>query len=649
MNTSEARRDHPVTRRRIIGFLGGGVVCALALAFPPLLAATLVHRPYLQNLGADHVTIVWSARENQSASVQYSTDASYSRSAPVEPVRTFLSSQTDMGFTFYQYRADLTGLSPGTTYSYRVIQGGQNVTPESDTPPYRFSTPGPGPVSFLVFGDSGDGSSHQLAVTLQLVKENPNFVVHVGDITEESGTYNELTANYFEYYYTLMRRVCFFTIAGNHEYITQYSAPYLALHAPPTDTVPAPDSGRYYSFDWADIHFVGLDANLLDPYFADAQARMLAWMDNDLAQSQALWKIVFFHQTAYPTFHHIDDPIDIAARALFVPILERHGVQLVLSGHEHNYQRSKPMRGGVPVPAGTSGTVYMVSGGGGGGLHDLNPQPQPFLDYEAAVWHYLRVNVDGPKLTIHAIEVDNTYPAGKEFDSVVLTVPPSSVLSNSVVNGASFTPSLAAGELVSIFGQGLASGTSQASGFPLPTSLDGSTVTLNGIPMALTFASPGQINAALPLDALGPAAVRVTTSAGFAETQINIADVAPAIFSSEITHTNGTPVSATAPVTPGETLVIYMTGLGQVDGKLGAGQAAPLSPLLRVVTPVVVQIGATTPITPDFAGLTPGLVGVYQVNVAVPQDLPDGVYSLRVSEKGIASNSQIIQVQSPNP
>jgi uncharacterized protein (TIGR03437 family) len=67
------------------------------------------------------------------------------------------------------------------------------------------------------------------------------------------------------------------------------------------------------------------------------------------------------------------------------------------------------------------------------------------------------------------------------------------------------------------------------------------------------------------------------------------------------------------------------------------------------VTPVVVQIGATTPITPDFAGLAPGLVGVYQVNVAVPQDLPDGVYSLRVSEKGIASNSQIIQVQSPNP
>jgi uncharacterized protein (TIGR03437 family) len=641
MNASESGRDHPVSRRWIIGLVGV-VACALALAFPPPLAATLVHRPYLQNLGADHVTIVWSAREIQIASVQYSTDASFSRSAPAS-VLTFRSAQTNMGFDFYQYRANLAGLSPGTAYSYRVIMGGQNVDPNTPPSVYRFSTPGPGPVSFLVFGDSGDGSSHQLAVALQLVKEQPNFVVHVGDIAYQSGTYNEFTANYFEYYYTLMRQVCFFTIAGNHEYITQYSAPYLALHAPPTNTVPDLDRGKYYSFDWADMHFTGLDANLLDPYFADAQRRMLAWFDNDLAQSQATWKIVFFHQTAYPTFHHIDDPIDIAARALFVPILERHGVQLVLSGHEHNYQRSKPMRGGVAVQPGTGGTVYMVSGGGGGGLHPLAPVPPSFLDWEASVWHYLRVSVDGPKLTIQAIGTD-----GKEFDRVVLTVPPL-VPSDSVVNGASFTPSLATGGLVSIFGQRLASGISHASGFPLPISLDGSTVTLNGIPMALIFASPGQINAALPLDALGPATVRVTTSAGFAETEIDIADVAPAIFPSAITHADGTLVSATAPVTPGETLVIYMTGLGQVDGKIGAGQAAPSSPLLRVLAPVQVQIGATSPITPDFAGLAPGFVGVYQVNVRIPQDLPATTYLLRVSEKGIASNSQIIQVQSRNP
>src|ERR1035438_4462346 len=218
-------RDRRFACKWILGAVGLAA-CALALGFqsPPV---TLVHYPYLQNLGADHVTIVWSARANQGASVQYSTDASFSRSAPVTSVRTFDSSQTDMGFTFYQYRADLTGLSPGTTYNYQVLVGGANVTPESD---YHFKTPGPGPFSFLVFGDSGDGSSHQLAVTLQLVTEQPSFIIHVGDIAYESGTFNEFTANYFEYYKTLQRRACFFTIAGNHELYNDKSAPYLALH-----------------------------------------------------------------------------------------------------------------------------------------------------------------------------------------------------------------------------------------------------------------------------------------------------------------------------------------------------------------------------------------------------------------------------------
>jgi len=89
------------------------------------------------------------------------------------------------------------------------------------------------------------------------------------------------------------------------------------------------------------------------------------------------------------------------------------------------------------------------------------------------------------------------------------------------------------------------------------------------------------------------------------------------------THADGTLVSATAPVTPGETLVIYMTGLGQMDGKIGAGHAAPLSPPPRVLAPVQVQIGATMPIALSLAGFPPGFVGVCQVNVAVPQDLRD--------------------------
>ena len=137
---------------------------------------------------------------------------------------------------------------------------------------------------------------------------------------------------------------------------------------------------------------------------------MLAWLENDLATTRATWRIPFFHHLPYPIEHHVGDPLCIAAQQQLVPIFERYGVQLVFSGHEHTYQRSKPMRGGAPVTSGT-GIVYMVSGGGGGGLHPV--VPKDFLVKAESVHHYLRVEADASKITIHAIGTD-----GKEFDTL---------------------------------------------------------------------------------------------------------------------------------------------------------------------------------------------------------------------------------------
>ena len=121
--------------------------------------------------------------------------------------------------------------------------------------------------------------------------------------------------------------------------------------------------------------------------------------------------------------------------------------------------------------------------------------------------------------------------------------------------------------------------------------------------------------------------MRVTTPTGYSETQVTVSGTAPAIFEGGILHTNYTPVTSAAPAHAGETLVIFMTGLGQVDGDLASGQPAPASPLLRVLTPVQVEMG-TVAVTPDFAGLSPGLAGVNQVNLVVPLTLPTGIYAL---------------------
>ena len=216
-----------------------------------------------------------------------------------------------MGITFYQFQADLTGLSPGTSYSYRVVVDGQNLTPE---PERRFRTMAPGPFSFLVIGDSGLGTAPQQSIALQMGAENPDLMLHVGDIAYESGTFEEFQANYFEYYWTLMRRVPFFPVAGNHDTSTEASAPYLALHALPAENVPPEDRGRYYSFDWGDAHFIALDSDLLAT--GNASGPMLAWLESDLQQSSgARWRVAYFHHLPYPISHHVDDPICAATRA----------------------------------------------------------------------------------------------------------------------------------------------------------------------------------------------------------------------------------------------------------------------------------------------------------------------------------------------
>jgi uncharacterized protein (TIGR03437 family) len=600
-----------------------------ALSILSLQAATPVHLPYLQNMREDRVTIIWSAQESLPARVEYSTDRSFSLSAPAQ-VRMFTRFETGLPYVMYQYRADLSGLAPGTVYFYRVI-------PEVGSEEGRqFRTASSGSFTFLVFGDSGAGTAGQQLVTLEMDKQQPNFVVHVGDIAYQEGTFEQFTANYFSYYASLMRRASFFTAPGNHEYYTPDAVPYLALHAPPLDTVPLEGRGRYYSFDWSNAHFVALDSNLLlDPGMGPA---MLQWLERDLVSTRASWRIVFFHHVPYPISQHVDDPLCKAARELVVPIVERNGVQLVLTGHEHNYQRSKPMRGGSVVSSGRS-TLYLTSGGGGGGLHPA--PPRDYLAFQAAVYHYMKVEVSATQMIVRAF--DST---GREFDGTVLTLP--ALRAETVLNAASFTTALAPGGLVSIFGTGLASDISRASSLPLPGVLAGSSVTLNGASLPLLFASPTQINAQLPVDALGPATVRIITPNGVADAFVTISETAPAIFPSGVLHEDGRPVSSAAPARAGETLVVYMTGLGRVDGDIATGQPAPFFPLLRVTAPVEVQIGDVA-VTPAFAGLTPGFVGVYQVNVQVPSDLPGQAYGLRVSAKGNLSNTMTVQVQGRVP
>jgi len=525
-------------------------------ASPP----TLVRSPYVQNVQTDHASILWTTREAGTADVAYS-DGHVTRTVTAVP-RAFLPADTHLSVAFYQYQADLTGLAGGTTYSYRVAVDGQTLFPTgAQTTPASFTTEGPGKFSFLVFGDSGAGTPEQSQLAALMTAEpGTSVVLHTGDLAYDSGTYDEFESRYFAIYASLMSRIPFFPTPGNHEYYTDRATPYLAVHALPDSGVPAADKGRYYSFDWSDAHFVSLDSNLLS---TPSESRMLAWLDQDLGRTAKFWKIVYFHHTPYPSGHHLNDPVCARAREVINPIVERNGVQLVLNGHEHSYQRSLPLLSGTPVPSG-SGTTYIITGGGGGPLQEINQLSTTALAQD--VYHYLRADLDGPHMTIRAIGL-----GGVEIDRVVLAQKPQ-LADRPVLNAGDFTAGIAAGSLFSVFGQNLAVPSGTVSDPPLPTTLNGTTVIAGGESVPLLFVSPRQINAQLPFDLRGSIPIEVRTPNGSATATVVVSDVAPAI----LWLTSGTALlSAAHPVNPGDSITIYGTGFGPVTGQIQAGAPAP--------------------------------------------------------------------------
>ena len=229
---------------------------------------------------------------------------------------------------------------------------------------------------------------------------------------------------------------------------------------------------------------------------------------------------------------------------------------------------------------------------------------------------------------------------------------PPSVSRNGVVNNASFAPGyVAPGTMVSIFGSNFTDSTSTllAQSLPLPTNLGGTSVTISGEPVPLFFVTAGQIGAILPFDLVVNTAVPIVVTRNNAVSLpqvVSMISSRPGVFTQTgdgtgvglivIAHSDGSQVLAgngTA-ATAGDVLVIYCTGLGDVNPRAIAGDPAPVSPLAQAIDPVTVAIsGVNVPVF--FAGPTPNFAGLYQVNATVPAGIaPNSAAPLVVTQGG---------------
>lgn len=224
------------------------------------------------------------------------------------------------------------------------------------------------------------------------------------------------------------------------------------------------------------------------------------------------------------------------------------------------------------------------------------------------------------------------------------------VTSEGIVNAASHARSIAPGSLISILGSGLAPEAAVPTGMPLRAVLKDVSVEIDGRTAPLLYVGPSQIYAQVPFETHTGSTTLVVRSGALrsAPVSIEVGATAPGVFQDASGHaisqnqdwSINTPAQ---PALPRQHIIIYMTGLGLLDNPVPTGSAAPREPLSRSLATVEATIGGK-PANVSFAGLTPGQVGLFQVNLLVP-DVPAGEQTLEIAVGGNASNRTTVSIR----
>lgn len=369
--------SHPAQRGSPIDALRTACGSGASLAGAPIW-----RQPYLQQVTSRSAIIGWVTTEPDAEHVEVThPDGTLVARVAAENDSTALHPAGGS-----QMWGHVEGLEPDTVYCYTLVNG-DPMTEKTGfrTAPTRDAE---APVRFLAFGDSGFGGSDQRALLGPMMQFPYDLMIHTGDIAYDSGTLVEFEANVFGIYAELFRNLAFFPAAGNHEYQSSAAGPFRSVFA-------LPDANReqWYSYDWGRVHFAALDTE------AD-YATQAAWLDDDLAATSLPWKIVYMHRPPYSSGEHGSDT---GLRAKLAPVFEKHRVQLVLAGHDHDYERTDPQ----------NGTVYVVTGGGGRGTRPVGSSS--FTAHATEVIHFVYAEVGVDQLVLHAVDA-----TGNEFDSTVV-------------------------------------------------------------------------------------------------------------------------------------------------------------------------------------------------------------------------------------
>ncbi|MEI7802128.1 MAG: LamG-like jellyroll fold domain-containing protein [Bacteroidota bacterium] len=398
-------------------------------------AAVLVRSAYLNSVSPTGIVVRWRTDIATDSKVSFGTTYGNYTTSIVNPTVTT------------EHVLQLNNLFPATKYYYRI--GNSNTVLQGDVENYFSTSPVAGtvtPVRIWALGDFGAGTTIESQVRDAYLTYTgstyTNLFIWLGDNAYENGTDAQYQTNVFGYFGNQFKHFPVMPAPGNHEYnnVGYLSTTALTTNWPYFDNFNMPTaaeaggvasgSEKYYSYNYANIHFITLDSygamnNLGSP--------MYTWLQNDLAANTQRWTIVYFHHSPYTMGSHNSDTEQelINMRQNINPLLEQYHVDLVLNGHSHVNERSYLIKGhyglantftsAMKVSTATNtftkappydGTIYAVCGTGGKATGTVQTGwPMPCMAFSNNSKNCsLVIDVNGDNLTCKYVATDGSIP-----------------------------------------------------------------------------------------------------------------------------------------------------------------------------------------------------------------------------------------------
>lgn len=377
------------------------LITFIAIISNDINAQTLVRGPYLQVNTPTTIVIRWDTDTPTNSEVLYGQDLNN------------LNMSETLTDQVVKHNVKLSNLLPNTKYYYSVgDSSGMFTTANAAQHFYTAPVPGPeyvDPFRVWAIGDFGKGNQGQKDVRdsyLNYLGENErtNAWLWLGDNAYDDGTELEYTNKVFDedIYSGIFKYMPFWPCPGNHDYNSICAAPFcnqdpLAHSGTYYNIVSVPENGEaggiasdvplYYSFDYGNAHFISLNSEIastdsdfdwIGAYSSSGwnNSPMKAWLEQDLDENEQTWVIAYWHQLPFSKgSHDSDDAWELYMQAMrenVVPLLESYGVDIILCGHSHVYERSYMMHGYYGNTSDFDSSVHVLNGLSGN--PDLNEE-----------------------------------------------------------------------------------------------------------------------------------------------------------------------------------------------------------------------------------------------------------------------------------